>query len=179
MEQAALKREPVALQSATQEALTLLESDIQGKQASISVPENLPEVLGHRATVVLIIGNLVSNALKFTPAGVQPRIRLWAEELPASAATALGQDATAMVRLWVEDNGIGIRSEDLGRLFQAFQRLHGKSAYPGTGLGLAIVRRGAERMGGRVGVESELGKGSRFWVELPRAADDTGNALKG
>jgi signal transduction histidine kinase len=51
-------------------------------------------------------------------------------------------------------------------MFGTFQRLHAKSSYPGTGLGLAIVRKGAERMGGRTGVESELGKGSRFWIEL-------------
>jgi signal transduction histidine kinase len=55
-----------------------------------------------------------------------------------------------------------------------FHRLQAKQAYPGTGLGLAIVRKGAERMGGRVGVESEPGQGSRFWVEL-RAA---GGALE-
>jgi signal transduction histidine kinase len=74
-----------------------------------------------------------------------------------------------MVRLWVEDNGIGIAPENLERIFGAFARLHGKQDYPGTGLGLTIVRKGAERMGGRAGVESELGKGSRFWVELRRA----------
>ena len=50
-----------------------------------------------------------------------------------------------------------------------FQRLHAISDYPGTGIGLAIVRKGIDRMGGRVGVESELGKGSRFWIELPLA----------
>jgi len=74
-----------------------------------------------------------------------------------------------MVRLWVEDNGIGIAPENRERIFGAFERLHSKQAYPGTGLGLAIVRKGAERMGGRVGVESEQGKGSRFWVELRMA----------
>lgn len=70
-------------------------------------------------------------------------------------------------RLWrVEDNGIGIAPQYLERIFGAFERLHGKHAYPGTGLGLAIVRKGGERMGGVAGVESEPGKGSRFWVEL-------------
>lgn len=69
----------------------------------------------------------------------------------------------------MEDNSIGIAPEDQQKVFGAFQRLHGKGAYPGTGLGLAIVRKGAERMGGRVGLESELGKGSRFWVELRSA----------
>jgi signal transduction histidine kinase len=104
--------------------------------------------------VVLLINNLVSNALKFIAPGVQPQIRLSAE--------ASGDWA----RLSVQDNGIGIGKADQEKIFAAFQRLHGKQAYPGTGLGLAIVRKGAERMGGRVGVESEPGKGSRFWVEL-------------
>ena len=77
--------------------------------------------------------------------------------------------AAPAVRLWVEDNGIGIAPEYLERIFGAFERLHGKHVYPGTGLGLAIVLKGAERLGGRVGVESQPGKGSRFWVELRMA----------
>jgi signal transduction histidine kinase len=66
----------------------------------------------------------------------------------------------------VRDNGIGIRQEDQAKLFEPFKRLNSKTDFPGTGLGLAIVRRAVERMGGSVGVESEPGKGSRFWVEL-------------
>jgi signal transduction histidine kinase len=73
------------------------------------------------------------------------------------------------VRVWIEDNGIGISSEYHERIFRMFERLHGVGSYPGTGIGLAIVRKGVERMGGRAGVESVLGAGSRFWVELPAA----------
>jgi signal transduction histidine kinase len=73
------------------------------------------------------------------------------------------------VRLWIEDNGIGILPEYHERIFRIFERLHGVGAYPGTGIGLAIVSKGVERMGGRVGVKSEPGSGSRFWVELPAA----------
>jgi signal transduction histidine kinase len=73
--------------------------------------------------------------------------------------------------LVVQDNGIGIAPADLGKLFGVFRRLHGPRAYPGTGLGLAIVRKGAERMGGRAGAESEQGKGSRFWVEMNAASE--------
>ncbi len=74
------------------------------------------------------------------------------------------------VRLWVEDHGIGIKSEYQDRIFRVFERLHGIETYPGTGIGLAIVRKGIERMNGRVGLESEIGNGSRFWIELPKAA---------
>jgi signal transduction histidine kinase len=69
----------------------------------------------------------------------------------------------------VEDNGIGIREEHAGKLFQPFVRLVNGEEFPGTGIGLAIVRKGIERMGGTVGVESDLAKGSCFWFELPKA----------
>ena len=75
------------------------------------------------------------------------------------------------VRLWVEDRGIGIEPKHQKRIFQVFERLHGAEVYPGTGIGLAIVRRGVERMGGQVGVESALAQGSRFWIELPAVED--------
>jgi signal transduction histidine kinase len=80
---------------------------------------------------------------------------------------ALGQTA----RLRVRDNGIGVPAEFQTRIFRVFERLHGMDAYPGTGVGLAIVRKGIERMGGHVGVDSVPEEGSTFWFELPRALD--------
>jgi signal transduction histidine kinase len=74
-----------------------------------------------------------------------------------------------MIRLWVEDNGIGIPADQHHRAFRVFERLHG-GRYAGTGIGLSIVRKGVERMGGQVGLESGPGQGTRFWIELPRAA---------
>jgi signal transduction histidine kinase len=73
-----------------------------------------------------------------------------------------------IVRVWVEDNGIGIAPEHHRRIFEVFERLHGTEEYPGTGIGLAIVRKGVERMEGSVGVESSVAAGSRFWIELRR-----------
>jgi signal transduction histidine kinase len=67
----------------------------------------------------------------------------------------------------VEDNGIGIEPEYQDRIFRIFERLHPVEQYPGTGIGLAIVRKAMERMGGRSGVDSAPGRGSRFWVEIP------------
>lgn len=83
--------------------------------------------------------------------------------------TSLERALEQRVRLWVEDNGIGIHPDGLNKIFGVFQRLHPVDRYPGTGIGLAIVQKGIERMGGSVGVESELGIGSRFWLELPAA----------
>jgi len=89
------------------------------------------------------------------PLALAPRLRIF---------TTREQD---FLRLWVEDNGIGVAPEHHEKIFRLFQRLHDKQSYPGTGIGLALVRMGAERMGGRAGVESQLGQGSRFWVDLP------------
>jgi PAS domain S-box-containing protein len=155
--QAELKLEPVNVRQAVGEALTLLEADIRGKHASIRVNEPMPNAIGHMATVVLLINNLVSNALKFMPPEVQPQICISAER------------SGDRVQVSVRDNGIGIAPQYLEKIFGAFERLHGKQTYAGSGLGLAIVRKGAERMGGGAGVESEIGKGSRFWVELKAA----------
>ena len=74
-----------------------------------------------------------------------------------------------LARITVEDHGIGIAPQHQERIFRAFERLHGVESYPGTGMGLAIVRKAIERQGGRVGVQSEEGQGSRFWIELPRS----------
>ncbi len=179
MRRAELPLTRISLQTAVRDALTLLEGEIREKQALLAVSEALPHALGHAATVVMLINNFVSNALKFMPPGVQPRIRISAEMVQGREQAGQGEgpgtgkgttDAQEAdrrrVRLWVEDNGIGIAVADREKIFEAFQRLHSYQTYPGTGLGLAIVRSGAERMGGRVGVESEPGKGSRFWLEL-------------
>ncbi len=145
---------PVALESVVEEVVASRETAIGGAGAEVLVERPLPDVCAHRPTLVQIVENLLDNALKFVPRGVAPKVSI-------RAGTARGR-----VLLRVEDNGIGIAPEDRERVFNVFERLHGVETYPGSGIGLAIVRKAAERMGGRCGVESGSGGGSRFWVEL-------------
>jgi signal transduction histidine kinase len=121
------------------------------------VPPLLP-VLGNETFLIQCISNLLVNAVKFVQAGAKPQVKIWTER------------REDFVRMWVEDKGIGISAHDQERLFTMFSRLQHQSSYEGSGIGLAIVHRAAERMGGKVGVESEEGKGSRFWLDL-KAAD--------
>lgn len=131
---------------------------LQASRAEIRI-KSLADVAGHEPSVVQILTNLISNAVKFVAPGVRPSVTLRTE--------ASGTN----VRLWVEDNGIGIKPEFHNRLFGMFERLHPDASYDGMGVGLAIVRKAALRMGGSVGVESDGEHGSRFWVELPAATD--------
>jgi PAS domain S-box-containing protein len=152
--------QPVSLTRVLQTVLQQLEAEIQQHQAQITVESPLPTVMGNFPLLIQVLTNLLSNAIKFASPSRSPQVRIWAE--PRSKST----------RLWVEDNGIGIAPADQQRIFQAFERLHGIEEYPGTGIGLAIVRRGIDRMGGQVGVDSQPGQGSRFWIELPTAPEE-------
>jgi PAS domain S-box-containing protein len=134
-------------------------SDMRLEGSPAQVAGRSAVVLGNRVLLSQVFSNLISNGLKFVAAGAEPRVRVSSQE-----------GADGWVRTWVEDNGIGIAPEYHEKIFQVFERLNDASAYPGTGIGLAIVRRAVGRMGGKVGVESAEGKGSRFWVDLPKAA---------
>jgi len=119
------------------------------------------------------LSNLLANAVKFVVPGSQPIVRVWSEFIETGASDLRNLSRlprSRMVRLYIQDNGIGIPKEAQEKIFAIFQRL-GKG-YEGTGIGLAIVKKAAERMGGKVGVISEMGQGSTFWLQL-KAADDS------
>lgn len=147
----------VELSDVVHHVLDDLKSEIRGKSAQITIQEPMPAVRGEAVVLGHVLTNLITNSLKFVAPGTVPIIRIWAEI------------KDAWVRLWVEDNGIGILPEHQERIFKMFERLHDTKTFAGEGVGLAIVKRSVERMLGRVGVESEPHQGSKFWIELPGA----------
>lgn len=130
---------------------------LQPDKAQISVVTPLPLVLGHEAYLTQIVSNLLNNAVKFMEQGKMPSI------------IVRGCSEGEMVRLWFEDNGIGIAPQHQKQIFQIFGRVYSEKKYEGTGIGLAIAKKAAERMGGSVGVESQAGRGSKFFVLLKKA----------
>jgi len=156
-----LTLEPIPLKQLLQEILRQISPDIEARKAQVVVADDLPEVIGNKMVLGQALENLVSNGMKFVEEGKTPTIRVHAETIGT------------IVRLWISDNGIGIPPEHHSRIFRVFERLHTAETYPGTGVGLAIVRKGIERMHGKVGVESDLGQGSQFWIDLPAAAKPT------
>jgi len=152
---AELVNAPVDLDTVLKEVLVMLHKDVQDKHAKIEVRQPLGRACGNLPTLKQVLANLIGNALKFVDSSKVPHLKIYSEK------------EDGVMRLCISDNGIGIAPEHHQRIWGLFERLHNGQIYPGTGVGLAIVRKGVERMGGRVGVESALGKGSRFWVELP------------
>ena len=136
--------------------LQQLAPEIQEESAQVKVQRPLPAVRANQTVLQQVLTNLIGNALKFRNRDVAPLIQIQAEDCGRS------------VKIFVKDNGLGIAPDHIPKIFKPFERLHGKDKYPGTGLGLSIVQTGVQRMGGNLGVESQPGKGSDFWVELPK-----------
>jgi len=134
--------------------------ELQAPRAEVTVEAPLLPLRGHEASLTQCLTNLLGNAVKFVPSDRTPRVKVYTEDGPDT------------VRLWIEDNGIGIEPQAQQKLFEMFYRVNHEKDYEGTGLGLSIVRKAVERMGGTVGVESEPGRGSRFWVQLPKKTDE-------
>jgi signal transduction histidine kinase len=144
----------VDLEELVRDVLQQLHPAIAASSAAVRVRSPLQPVLAHRASLTHCVQNLVDNALKYVPRGVAPDVEVSTEP------------RGGRVRLWVEDQGIGVAPEFHARIFETFERLHAQGAYEGAGMGLAIVRRAAERMGGACGIESRPGGGARVWIEL-------------
>lgn len=148
---------PVPLGDAVRDTLAFLEGEIRQRKASIIVAPSMPPVVGDPTLLQVVLQNLIGNAMKFVAEGVTPRIHIRAQD-----------EEGATVLITVSDNGIGIPSEDRGRVFRMFERFHRQ--HEGTGIGLPIVQRAVERMNGTLGVQDGPGGvGSTFWFRLPAA----------
>jgi|GEM_PF-1408902 len=136
------------------------ESQIRNKEQSftLKLPPSLPIAWGDRKKIRQVVQNLLSNATKFTPAGGRITLRAGNE----------GDN----IEVEVEDTGPGIPPEAKERLFEPYFRLKEHSRFPGVGLGLYLSRRLVELHGGKMGVKSELGKGSTFSFSLPKGGGD-------
>jgi PAS domain S-box-containing protein len=151
-------REPNLLQVEMETVLdTVLQNlsvVIKETQAAIT-HDPLPSVWADKTTIVQLLQNLIGNAIKFRGMSV-PQVHI----------TANTQEKSWLFS--VQDNGIGIDAEYSEQVFEIFKRLHTRKEYSGTGLGLAICKKIIERHGGRIWLESEVGKGSTFYFSLPQ-----------
>ncbi len=129
------------------------------------LPDDFPDIQGDYMRMEQVITNLVENAIKFTPTG--------------GKVTIEGQDLGDRVRIWVQDTGIGIPESERERIFDRFYQVDAseRRAYRGAGLGLTICKHIVERHGGRIWVESQVGKGSTFYIELPKRLPVTDERL--
>ena len=151
--QGRLEMQPISLDRILSEIL-LMAPHLNSPAVELTARLPLHPVIGDHTALTQGFSNLLANAVKFVPAERKPKIEVWTE--------LRGEN----VRIYIKDNGIGIAANDQERIFKLFERLQPESTYEGSGIGLTIVRRAVERMNGKLGVESEEGKGSTFWIEL-------------
>jgi signal transduction histidine kinase len=149
-----IQLEPVAIDELLEKVLGFL-NPAHPAEVQVSFEPRLLPVLATPTLLGQCLSNLLSNATKFIAPGATPHVRIRTES------------RGDRVRIWIEDNGVGIDPAYHGKIFGLFERAGNLKDYEGTGVGLAIVARASQRMGGTCGVESALGEGSRFWIELP------------
>ncbi len=130
----------------------------------IVIARPLGTAIADHSSLVQCFSNLLENALKFVPKDRVPQVKVYSE--------AIGEN----LRVFVSDNGVGIDPNAHSRIFGMFERA-GPMDVPGTGIGLAIVKKAIDRMGGKVGIQSEVGAGARFWIELPGAKVRRANSM--
>jgi len=145
---------PAKLDEIAKDAAHDLDVTIQKIGARLEIGP-LPTVTSDPYQLRQLFQNLIANALKYHRTEVIPLIRVYGEENHGDC------------RIFVEDNGIGFDEKYLEKIFEPFQRLHGRNEYPGTGMGLAICRKIVERHGGTITARSTPGKGSTFIITLP------------
>lgn len=146
---------PVDLNQLLAEIIGEQQEDIRTSGAEIEVGP-LPTLNAHQTDLKQLFQNLLSNGIKYRRTNVPPIIKIRADDLGDS------------YQLSIADNGIGIDSKYYERIFQLFQRLHGRNQFPGTGIGLATCKKVVEIYGGRIWLESRINEGTTFYVVLPK-----------
>jgi PAS domain S-box-containing protein len=145
---------PVDLNTVVEEVIQLQNQVLHAKKAEITVGD-LPVVLGIKTPLKSVFINLITNALKYQKEGNSPKISIDSKNL--------GEEC----QISIEDNGIGIEKEYFDRIFKLFGRLHRIDEYSGAGIGLAICKKVIDQHQGKIWVDSEPGKGSKFHIILP------------
>lgn len=157
----------VDLAQVAQEVLSDLEVRIEQTGAKVEVGK-LPTLEADPLQMRQLLQNLISNALKFHQRTEPPKIGIYSQLLNSEKQQPTGNSRQPMLyQILVQDNGIGFDEKYLSSIFNAFQRLHGRSEYEGTGMGLAICRKIVERHNGSITAKSSPGQGSMFIVTLP------------
>ncbi len=144
----------VSINNVLEQTILNLKSSIDFNNAEITYNQ-LPTIVGDDQLMILLFQNLISNSIKYR-----------GEEIPKINISAVKEFNQYLFT--VKDNGIGMSTEHLGRIFTIFQQLHNKDEYEGTGIGLAIVQKIVHQHGGGIWVDSELGKGSTFYFTIPK-----------
>jgi signal transduction histidine kinase len=157
---------PTDLTQAAQEAFTDLEAHIEASSARVELGP-LPTVEADPLQMRQLLQNLIGNGLKFHRPGEPVWVRVEGKILDAAPSAEAERTPSTRCEIRVQDNGIGFEEAYLDRIFELFQRLHGRNEYEGTGMGLAICRKIAERHGGGITAQSAPGQGATFIVTLP------------
>lgn len=156
--QGRIELRPMSLERLLSEVL-MVHPQLNSPAVELHARLPLHAVIGDETALTQAFSNLLTNATKFVPNDRKPKVEIWTE--------LKGEK----VRICIKDNGIGIPAGDRDRVFKMFERLQPEERFEGSGIGLTIVRRAVERMGGKLGVESEEGVGSTFWMELANGGD--------
>jgi signal transduction histidine kinase len=166
---------PVDMNQIAQDVLSDLEVGIERSGAHIEI-NNLTTIEADPLQMRQLLQNLIGNALKFAKNDTPPKIKIQGEIIhPKHGTTAVNGD---FFQLTVQDNGIGFEEKYAERIFDVFQRLHGRNEYEGSGIGLSICRRIVDRHHGKIKAKSAPGKGSTFTITLPikqKKGGDNGN----
>ncbi len=150
------KFESVNIQEIIENAKQNLHAVIKEKQAIIEVPKNLPVIKGDESQLIQLFQNLIGNAIKFVANQTTPHIIISCKE------------KNNFVEFSIKDNGIGIEKKYTDKIFEIFQRLHGRSDYEGAGIGLATCKRIVDRHGGQIWLNSEVKQGAEFLFTLEK-----------